>query len=223
MTNLEALVAHATKLALLALLAGIVWRGRARLCWSFALYVVAMLLGNSLATLWPSRFLNPSFWVLKQGVYDVLKMGIALELAWRALSAFPGAARTARRVILALLSASTLALALLAHPSSYMNLWDWQPRVTTAALWLLTGTALLVVWYQLPVHEWQRAIMLGLAPYLVVFVALLGLLHRWGWTSREPIGVAAQATFLCLAVFWTWAAWRGPATPGPVVAGTRGA
>ena len=44
------------------------------------------------------RFFTPSFWVLKQGVYDVLKMAIALELALRAFVAFPGAARTARVV-----------------------------------------------------------------------------------------------------------------------------
>ena len=54
-----------------------------------------------------------------------------------------------------------------------MTVWEWQPGVATAALWLLTATALLVVWYQVPVHDWQRAIMLGLAPYLLVFVTLL--------------------------------------------------
>ena len=54
-----------------------------------------------------------------------------------------------------------------------MTVWEWQPGVATAALWLLTATALLVVWYQVPLHDWQRAIMLGLAPYLLVFVTLL--------------------------------------------------
>ena len=65
-----------------------------------------------------------------------------------------------------------------------MTLWEWQPGVATAALWLLTATALLVVWYQVPVHDWQRAIMLGLAPYLLVFVTLIGLLQRHGWGAR---------------------------------------
>ena len=77
MTDLQLVVAHAAKVALLALIAGIVWRGRARLCWSFALYALAILLGNILVSLWPSRFLTPSFWMLKQGVYDILKMAIA--------------------------------------------------------------------------------------------------------------------------------------------------
>jgi hypothetical protein len=209
MSDLQLLVAHAAKLALLALLAGIVWRGRAGLCWSFALYVLAILLGNVLVSIWPSRFFTPSFWVLKQGVYDALKMAVALELAWRAFGAFPGAARTARAVIPALLVLSTLALAVLTPASSYMTVWDWQPRVATAALWLLTATALIVVWYQVPVHEWQRAIMLGLAPYLLIFVGLFGLLRRHGWAFLEPITTAETVAYLGLVLFWTWAAWRG--------------
>jgi hypothetical protein len=221
MSDLQLLVAHAAKLALLGLLAGILWRGRATLCWSFALYVVAVLLGNSLATLWPSRFFNPSFWVLKQGVYDALKMAIALELAWRAFDAFPGAARTARVVIPSLLALSTLALAALTPASSYNTVWDWQPRVATAALWLLTAVSLMVVWYQVPVHEWQRAIMLGLAPYLLVFVGLLGLLRRRGWTFLDVISAVDAVAYLGLVLFWSWAAWRRDAVRGPALsAGT---
>jgi len=221
MSDLQLLVAHAAKLALLALLAGILWRGRARLCWSFALYVLAVLLGNVLVSFWPSRFFTPSFWVLKQGVYDALKMAIALELAWRAFNAFPGAARTARGVIPSLLALSTLSLAVLTPASSYNTVWDWQPRVATAALWLLTAVSLMVVWYQVPVHEWQRAIMLGLAPYLLVFVGLLGLLRRHGWAFLEPITTAETFAYLGLVLFWSWAAWRRDAGRGPALsAGT---
>ena len=215
MSDLQLLVAHATKLALLALLAGILWRGWTRLCWSFAVYALAIFLGNVLVTLWPARFFTPSFWVLKQGAYDVLKMAIALELAWRAFVAFPGAARTARAVIPALLGVGTLALALLAPTSSYLTVWDWQPRVATAALWLLTATALMVVWYQVPMHEFQRAIMLGLAPYLLVFVVLLGLLRQYGWGSRVPVATAEALAYLTLVVFWSWAAWRVDMAPPP--------
>jgi hypothetical protein len=217
MSDLQLLVAHAAKLALFALLVSILWRGRARQCWSFALYVLAILLGNVLVSFWPSRFLTPSFWVLKQGIYDAIKMAVALELAWRAFGAFPGAMRTARAVIAALLCLSTLTLAFLTPPSSYWTVWDWQPGVATAALWLLTATALLVVWYQVPVHEWQRAIMLGLAPYLLVFVSLLGLLRRSGWTHLEPITTAESFAYLLLVLFWTWAAWRPDAGRGPMI------
>ena len=54
--------------------------------------------------------------MLKQGVYDALKMAIALELAWRAFEAFPGAMRTARVAVLALLAVSTVVLGALTPP-----------------------------------------------------------------------------------------------------------
>ena len=121
-------------------------------------------------------------------------MAVALELAWRAFSAFPGrlahgAGRAARRCS----ALSTLSLAWLTPRSSYETLWEWQPGVVTAAVWLLTATALLVVFYQVPIGDWQRAIMLGLAPYLLVFVTLLSLLRRHGWAVRAEVGLARLA------------------------------
>jgi hypothetical protein len=220
MSELQVALSHAVKLALIAVLTGLLVRGRARLCWSFAGYLVAILVGNSLASLWPSRFYTPQFWVLKQAVYDALKVAVALELAWRAFEAFPGALHTARRALLVLLGTSTLVLGALTPPSSYATLWDWQPGSATAALWLLTATALLVVWYQVPVHDWQRAIMLGLAPYLLVFVIVLDLLRRRGWTSfQATAGVVDSLAYLCVLAFWTWAAWRDD--PSPPLARSR--
>jgi hypothetical protein len=219
MTDLQVVLAHAVKLALVAVLIGLFARDRARLCWSFVGYAAVVLACNVAVSFWPGRFYNASFWVLKQGAYDALKMAVALELAWRAFEAFPGAMRTARLAGLGLLAVSTVALGAFTPPSSYLTLWDWQPGVATAALWLLTGTALLVVWYQVPVHDWQRAIMLGLAPYLLVFVTLIGLLHRHGWKARPEIGVLDSAAYLALAAFWAWMVWqREPAALAPAEA-----
>jgi hypothetical protein len=218
MSELSLAIAHAVKLALLVLLAGMLVRGRVRLCWAFPAYLVAILLGNTLPSFWPWHFYTPAFWVLKQGVYDVLKMLLAVELAWRAFQHFPGALRTARAVLLGLLVASTLVLGLLTPPSSYATLWNHQPGVVTAALWLLTATALMVVWYQVPVHDWQRAIMLGLAPYLLLFVVLLDLLKRHGWEAQDKIALVDQIAYLALVLFWAWAAWRRDSavvTPAP--------
>jgi hypothetical protein len=212
MSDLQLLVAHLVKLGLLALLAGMVLRGRLGLCWTFGLYVVAILVGNTLVTLAPQRFFNYSFWMLKQGVYDVLKMAIAIELAWRAFAAFPGAWRTARVVLLLIVASSSLSLAWLT-PRSYETLWEWQPSLVTAAVWLLTATALLVVFYQVPIGDWQRAIMLGLAPYLLVFVTWLSLLRRHGWAVRDEVSLVDALAYLGVVLFWTWAAWRRDA-PG---------
>jgi hypothetical protein len=153
---------------------------------------------------------------LKQAVYDILKTALALELAWKAFGAFPGAMRTARLVLLAVLATSTLTLALLTPPSSYATVWEWQPRVLTAALWLLTATALMVVWYQVPLEDWPRAIMLGLAPYQLVFVFLLDILRRQGWTLLGPVTGIDMVAYLALVAFWAWAAWRPrPAQSAP--------
>jgi len=209
MSELQPLFSHAVKLAMVAVLAGLVVRGRLRLCWSFAAYMLAALVGNSLASFWPDRFFTPSFYVLKQGVYDILKMAIALELAWRAFEAFPGALRTARLALLALLVASTVALAAFTPLSSYDTIWEWEPGTATAGLWLLTGTALLVVWYQVPIHEWQRAIMLGLPLYQLVFVIALDLLGRHGWAVMHAVtSLLDSAAYLALVTFWAWAVWR---------------
>ena len=219
MTTLQFAVSHAVKVALLALLVGLVVRGQARHCWSFGVYALAILVGNSLASLWPGTFYNPSFWILKQGIYDALKMAVALELAWRAFAAFPGAKRVARMVFLALLTASAFSLGALTPKSSYMTLWEWQPGTAVASLWLLTGTALLVVWYQIPVHDWQRIIMLGFAPYLLVFVATLELLKARGWiVARTGAGLLDSVAYLILVLFWVWAVWR---PTDPVPAGVR--
>jgi hypothetical protein len=236
MSGFELFVAHAVKLALLALLLGMLWRGRVRQCWSFGAYVIAILAGNTLVSLWPARFLIPSFWIFKQTVYDSLKLAIALELLYRTLKAFPGTWRAARLVVLALLSVSAIALVLLATSSSYLALWEWQPSVVTAAVWLLTATALLVMWYQIPVQDWPRAILLGFTPYLLVFLTLVDLLRRHGWNLNRRIGIVDSLAYLALVVFWARAAWRhepagalakpsngltvpeGLATPHPLVA-----
>jgi cell division protein FtsW (lipid II flippase) len=134
-------------------------------------------------------------------------VAIALELAWRAFGAFPGALRTARRVLLTLLALSTVSL-VATGPRSYTTLWEWQPAVTTAALWLLTATALMVVWYQVPVSDWERAIMLGMSVYLLVFVALLGLLGRHGWAFGPLVSIVETLSYLALLAFWNRVAWR---------------
>jgi hypothetical protein len=223
MSDSQVIVAHVVRLALFVVLAGMLWRGRVRHCWAFAAYLLAVLVGNTLVSLGPSRFRTPAFWVLKQGVYDALKMAIALELAWRAFRVFPGALRTARQVLLALLAISTVALAVLSPGSSYRTVWEWQPRVATAALWLLTATALMVVWYQVPLSSWQRAIMLGLAVYLLVFVTLLNILGRRGWAIGRLVATAETLAYLALVTFWAWAAWRrDPAPAATVLAGGLG-
>lgn len=208
MVGVQSVTASAVRVVLIALLAVIVWRRRLSQCQSLPLYLVAALAGNLLVTLWPARFYTSWFFVYKQAAYDLLKMAIALELAYRALRSFPGAWRTARLALLLVLASSTLMLALLTPRSSYERIWEWQPAVVTAGVWLITTTALLVVWYRVPVRDWQRAILLGLAPYQIVSVTLIDLLRRSGWGLRVEVGLLGSLAFLALLLYWTWAALR---------------
>jgi len=208
MSEAQWVVAQLAKVSLLALLVAMAMRGRLALCWTLTAYVLATFIGNSLATFWPHLFFTPAFWILKQGVYDSLKVGIALELAWRAFSAFPGAWRVARVLIVVLLLGSTLALAWLTPHSSYANVWEWQPSVVTAQVWLFTSLALMIVVYQIPIGDWQRAIVVGFAPYLLVYVTLMNLLERRGVQVRQAVGLTDSVAFVGLILFWTYAAWR---------------
>ena len=209
MSEAQWVVAQLAKVSLLALLVAMAMRGRLGLCWSLTLYVVATLVGNSLATFWPQRFYTPSFWVLKQGVYDSLKIAVAIELAWRAFSAFPGRlAHRARRDRGP--ARRQHAGARLVHPAlgPTETSGSGSPAVVTAAVWLLTAVALLVVLYQIPIGDWQRAIVLGFAPYMLASVTLMNLLERRGWQVRQAVGLLDSVAFVALILFWTHAAWR---------------
>lgn len=211
MSGPQLVLAHLNKVVMLAVLAGMIWRARAGQCWAFSLYLLATMTGNVLASFWPERFFTPSFWMLKQAVYDLLKVAIGAELAWRALAAFPGTWRTARVVFAGLLGVTTLVLVWVTPRASYETLWTWHPSVLTGAVWPLTVTALIVTWYHLPIGPWPRAIMLGLAPYLLSQV-LLRMLQRQGLTF-EWNGRADSVAWLVLMSFWAYAAWRHDETP----------
>jgi len=213
-TSWQLLIAHAVKVLVLLTLAGILVRHRARLCWSFTAYLGAILVCNSLASFWPERFVTDSFWTLKQALYDVLKMVIAVELTYRAFRAFPGAQAMARRVLFALLVLTSAVLVGLPRDPSYPSgFLEWEPRVLLGTIWLLNGVALLVIWYRVPLHRYHKAILLGFVPYLLVFVALLRMLRHYGWDILPLIQSAEPAAYLLLVGWWAYVAWEPEAAP----------
>src|SRR5215470_11396343 len=76
---------------ILAALVGILARRRYRICYTFLLYLGAVLLSDLLITFWPERFYLRSFWLLKEILNNALRFGVALELSFRTFRAFPGA------------------------------------------------------------------------------------------------------------------------------------
>ena len=67
--------------------------------------------------------------------------------------------------------------------------------------------ALLVWHYQVPITEWQRAIVLGFPPYLLVFVTLLNLFRARGLVLKD-VNLIEPLAYFALVLFWTHAAWR---------------
>jgi hypothetical protein len=220
MTSWQILIAHAVKLLVLLTLVGILTRQRARLCWSFMAYLAVILICNALVSLWPARFFTPWFWILKQALYDALKMGIAVELAYRTFQAFPAAQATARRVLFTILVLTSAALIGLPQgasggsPALYETiLFEWEPRVMTGTIWLLNGLGLLIVWYRVPIHAYHKAILLGFVPYMVVFTVLLRLLNRHGWEILPLVQSAEPAAYMLLMAWWAYAAWQPEPAP----------
>ena len=208
MTPDQLLIAHLIKALALLALVGIVWRGRAHLCWCFVAYLGTVLVCNTLFSFWPDRFLTDWFWILQHGLYDALKMGIAVELGFRIFQAFPQAQATARRLLFVLLVATSAALIGLPVAAGVGDIvLEWQPRVLTGMIWLMNGLALLITWYRVPVHPYHKAILLGFVSYLMVFTTMLTLLGRYDWLMRV-VQSAEPAAYMLLMAFWTWGAWK---------------
>ena len=212
MTPDQILIAHIVKVLALFALVGIVWRGRAHLCWSFVAYLLTVLTCNSLVTFWPETFFRKWFWILQEGLYNAINMAIAVELGFRIFQAFPAAQATARRLLFVLLVVTSVALIGVPIGANWEVVLDWQSRALTGTIWLMNGLALLITWYRVPVHAFHKAILMGFVPYLVVFTSLLTLLGKYGWLLRA-IQSADPAAYMVVMAFWTWAAWAPETQP----------
>jgi hypothetical protein len=170
---------------------------------------VAILIGNSLVTFWPDRFYSFSFWMLKQAVYDIAKLAVALDLADSAFRAFPGARATARFVLLCILvitGAAIIGVSISAPPSVVVG--ELHPRILSGTIWLMTATAVLVVWYRLPVHAFQRHILLGFTSYLLVFTTVLNILRAHGLDLRQELSLVDTFAYAGVLGWWAYATWR---------------
>ncbi len=216
MTAWELAIGHAVKVLVLVTIAGVFARRYYRLSWAFLAYLVAILIFNCLATFWPNQFYTRSYWLFMQSVWDVAKLAVALEFAYRAFRVFPGARAIARVVVFVVLATTTFVLVQYPAPSAagstepaYTALVTmWHPRILSGTIWLLTATTFLVVWFHLPIHPFQRAVLLGLTPYLLVFTTLLNILRAHGWTIRSEVNLVDGLAYTAVAAWWAYASWR---------------
>jgi hypothetical protein len=97
------------------------------------------------------------------------------------------------------------------------------PRMASAAIWILTALAALVLWYRLPLAPLPRAILMGYAPYLLVFTIGMSLLFDPGSQRiRVWVGYVDPLAFFVVVNYWCRVAWHTaaessmlPAPAGP--------
>lgn len=193
---------------LFGLCLGMVRRGKLAHSFVFSAYVAAATLFSVLMLLFPASY-TPEAFIVKQGIYDSLLFGMALEISYKAFAAFKGIASRVRALLAVVVAVSSLAVFFLtpANPD-YSDLGRYQPGITTAGIWCLTSVALLIVWYQIPVPDFTRSIILGYVPYLVVFVICMDLIARMGWGFIQNLNVMNAAAYNTAVGYLAYAAWR---------------
>jgi hypothetical protein len=73
----------------------------------------------------------------------------------------------------------------------------------------MSATAVLTVWYNLPLHFMHRAILLGFTTYSIIFATLYNILHSFGARRMwETIGFLDVYAYLALVTWWAFTAWR---------------
>jgi hypothetical protein len=149
----------------------------------------------------------------KQVLYDMLKLGIALELAWRTFRVFPGAAAAALRATLGVLTVTTLAVLAAPTQSSSSEVFliasgELHPRLLNGTIWLMATTLVIARWYSVPVHPFHTGLLISFASYLMVFGLLLRLEGIYGWAAQPYLNAIDPPAYLLLVCFWAYLAWR---------------
>src|SRR6185436_16831626 len=142
-------------------------------------------------------------YILKESVYNVLTLCVAAELAYRVFRSFPGALARARLVLAPMLAAITVGVISVPTGTDFLDIVTrYHPQIQTGVIWLLSATAVLTVWYNIPLHPVHRALLLGLSSYLIVFATLGNVLRSFGFDRlRSMIGMADAYAYFVL-VSW---------------------
>jgi len=219
MSGLQWVIGWATVVQTVVLFGLIIGRGHHRRLPVFTVYTGGLALTGTLVGLayaWDVFVWEA--WTINHIVTAALRLGIALELSYAIFGAFPAAAANARRVMLVLLLLTAVTVVSVSGPEiTYKQLTsEMLPRLATGAVWILTALAFLVLWYRLPIGGLQRAILLGYAPYLIVFTVAMNLLSSVGWHMRSWVGYLDTLSFFVLIHYWCHVAWRtAPETAAP--------
>ncbi len=218
-TALQLALAVAGKIALAVVVVGVLRRGLHRRCWSFLVYLLAVLTYDSAAFAgmtfydvrgleWPRWLWSWEFWHFEQTTLEVVKLAVAVELGIRVVAAFPGTWGLTRTLLGATLLTTTAAVTLGSTPQ--------HPLLATGTIWLFAAVSLVVVLFNLPLHAWYRALLAGFVAYLFVFSTWTSILARRGSELAATFERIDQFAYLVLLGWWAYAAWRAEERVGDV-------
>ena len=194
--------------------AGLAVRGRWRLSLFFSAYLVSILGREILVVFWPERFFFLRFWFIFQSIHDILKFGIALEVAWRTFRAFPGASAAAKRVVVLILGLTAVSVASLplAIPGTTVietAVTTFHPRLSDGTIWLMAAILVMAKWYHVPVHRFHTGVLTSLAVYLLFFTSVLRLfVGRDFEVIRHYVNAIDPIGFALVTCWWARIAWR---------------
>jgi hypothetical protein len=208
---LQIAITLAGEIGLALVIVGVLRRDLHRLCWSFLVYLLAVLIYGSVGLAgmmfydvpsleWPQWFWSWEFWHFQQTALEMVKLAVAVELGIRVVAAFPGTWRLARTLLGAALLTTTAAVTFGDAPQ--------HPLLATGTIWLFAAVSLVVIIFNLPVHAWYRALVAGFVPYLFIFSTLQSILTRRGYDLATTLGSIDQVAYLALVGWWVYAAWR---------------
>lgn len=202
-------------LLIVVILTGLWRRGRLRLAYTWVGYLGAVAISDSLIAAWPSIFYTWHFWVSKELLLGLLKLGLGLEIGTLAFRRFPGANRVARGLAaLTLVMTAVVLVTASGAPAGSLAAMalEAHARLSHATALLLISLGMLVLWYRVPVHRLHRAILRGLATYLLVFSsalrALFDLLSPANRTWWEVLTKLDGLAYVAMLAYWAREAWR---------------
>ena len=210
MTSTDLLVGRVTIVLVASALLGLAWSGRWRLWYTFPILLLVVLTHDLLVGVWPARFYRGGVWQAKEATLVLVRLAMVIELTVRVFRGFPGAMATARRLLIVIFAGTFAAVAALptTHDGYVGFVGELMPRILNGTVWLFSALAVLILWYRLPVHWFQKAILLSYVPYLLVFTVAMNALGYLGWQRGAWLDQLNVWAYFLLLLFWTWMAWR---------------
>ncbi len=195
-----------TGLFLAVLFAVVTYRRKYRYCYSFAAYLAAELTVNVVQIVRRASFESWRVFTAKEALYALLRVLILAELGLLIFRTLP----RARKRVQILLAVTVFVLFVVLSmrydtTSPYTLAKDILSRFDYVTAWGLIALLVLVVWYQLPLHFFHKAILHGMLWLLLAHFAAVYAARFLGGPLAGHLYNTVQIGILAV---WLRAAWQ---------------